>query len=317
MVNSAVFFFHKDLENVENIISIIKPDLVIDFNLYHQADLHILGQGTHKGYLSYYIDAFSGIKKKIKGFEFKLPKHKNKILAQEKIFQSAYDYFWANSYQTGKMAQEGGVLPERIKVHHEPVDSVKFNLNTTRKYRNELREMWGLQKDDVAFLFVAHNIKLKNLKLLLNIFSKINNSKAKLVIVGKRCPKRKTENVIYAGTSDRMERVYAAGDALLHPTFFDSCANVVLEAMSSSRPVIVSNTAGVNECVRDSKDGWVLSVRGKNYEQYWVEKINLLTNDNELRYRMGLSARQTAEKHKFNDFIDWFEAYIYEIKKRT
>ena len=309
-------FFHKKLENVESVINTIKPDIVIDFNLYHQADLHVLGQGTHKGYLSYYIDAFDGIIKTIKQLEFKFSKHKRKIRKQESFLKNPKAFFWANSYQTEKMAIEGGVSPDRIRVHHEPVDLTKFNLNATLKYREELRGVWGLQQNDIAFLYVAHNIKLKNLKLLLKVFSKINNNKAKLVIVGKRCPKRKPENVIYAGTFEKMEKVYAAGDVLLHPTFFDSCANVVLEAMSSSRPVIVSNTAGVNECVRDNKDGWVLPVRGKGYEQNWIEKINMLIDNNKLRNDMGCTARQTAEKHTFNEFICWFEEYLYKILSR-
>ena len=305
-------YIHHNLSDADLVIKKIEPDLVIDWGFFRKADLHIMGQGTHRGYLSYYIDAFHGIKRIIKQLEFKRNKHQKKILTQEKLLQNKNAFVWANSEQTQNMAIAGGGKPQNVKFYHETVDYNKFDIEKTGVYREEIREKWGLNKDDVAFLFVAHNIRLKNLKLLIKIFKKLKNNNAKLIVIGKRCIKKRPDFMVYAGTSSKMEQIYAAGDVLLHPTFFDSCANVVLEAMSSSLPVIVSNTAGVNEIVRDKKDGWVLPVRGAENEVLWLEKINELMNK-EIRKAMGISARETAKTRDFKSFIDWLENYLINI----
>ena len=305
-------YIHHSLGDADAVIKKITPDLVIDWGFFKKADLHVMGQGTHRGYLSHYIDAFHGALRIIKQLDFKRKKHQNKIRKQEEFLHNQDAFFWANSKQTQAMAVDGGAAVKKVKFYHETVNFEKFDIEKTKVYRQDIRKKWGLKETDIAFLFVAHNLKLKNLSLLLKIFRRLESKKAKLVVVGKRCIKKRPDFLIYAGMSSEMEKIYAAGDVLLHPTFFDSCANVVLEAMSSSLPVVVSNTAGINEVIRDKKDGWVLPVRGINTESLWTEKINELMNA-ETRKSMGRSARETAETRNFESFIRWFDDYLETI----
>ena len=258
-----------------------------------------------------YIDAFSGIMRKIKVVDFKRPKHQDKIREQEKMLRNRNAFIMTNSEQSSEMAIAGGANRRRVKTYHQTVDLSHFDKIRIAKYRNEMREKFGIAETDVLFLYVAHNLKLKNIALLETLFESMNGP-AKLLVVGKRKPDEMNKNMIYAGAQSDMAKIYAAGDALLHPTFFDSCANVVLEAMSCSMPVIVSDTAGINEIVRDTKDGWVLSVRDDGHTDKWRKQITELL-DADTRAAMGASARETAETRDFKSFVDWFENYLDEI----
>ena len=161
-------FIHHNLSDADAVINKIKPDLIIDWGFFRKADLHIMGQGTHRGYLSYYIDAFHGVLRIIKKLEFKRKKHQNKILKQEKLLRNKNAFYWANSQQTRDMAISGGAVAKNVRFYHETVDFERFDIEKTKKYRQAVRREWGLKDDDVAFLFVAHNLKLKNLNLLLH-----------------------------------------------------------------------------------------------------------------------------------------------------
>ena len=52
---------------------------------------------------------------------------------------------------------------------------------------------------------------------------------------------KKNKQIHFVGVCKKMDDLYAAVNALIHPTLIDTYAMVVLEAMSHAVPVIVSN----------------------------------------------------------------------------
>jgi UDP-glucose:(heptosyl)LPS alpha-1,3-glucosyltransferase len=53
--------------------------------------------------------------------------------------------------------------------------------------------------------------------------------------------------VRFAGYHADMREVYCASDFLVHPTFYDPCSNVVLEALLCGLPVVTSRHNGAAE----------------------------------------------------------------------
>ena len=51
------------------------------------------------------------------------------------------------------------------------------------------------------------------------------------------------------------QRAYAAADVLILPTFYEPCANVVLEAMAAGVPVVASRVEGVPEAIEHGRNG--------------------------------------------------------------
>jgi len=71
----------------------------------------------------------------------------------------------------------------------------------------------------------------------------------------------------------------------------------ILEAMSSSRPVVCTNAGGNAELVRDGLNGHVVPMRDP---AVLAEKINSLLDDPEKMRSMGRAGRRRAE-----DEFDW------------
>ena len=303
---------HPGLNRISETQAAVRPDLTIDWGFIHPADIHRMGAGTHAGYLDYYLDAFSGPARWWRRLERWAPRHQRVIRRQRQLLARPAARFMANSHLTANLAIEGGAAADRVTVCHQHVSLEEFNPAKAEATRTVLRAEWGLADEAVAFLFVAHNLRLKNLELLRQVFGKLNLPNAKLVVVGKRQPSWEAPWLIFAGEAREMAAVYGAGDALLHPTYFDSCANVVLEAMACARPVLVSNTAGINELLPGEQ---VLAVRGEKsaVESSWRKAVHILATDVLPRRQHGEAALKLAEARNYQCFLDWFEAYLESV----
>jgi glycosyltransferase involved in cell wall biosynthesis len=95
----------------------------------------------------------------------------------------------------------------------------------------------------------------------------------------------------WAGALPDVAAGYAAADALVHPTIYDSFGLAVAEAMAAGLPVLVSPHAGIAELVRDGTNGLV--ARGP--EETRAALARLLA-DRSLPARLGAEARRTAER---------------------
>jgi glycosyltransferase involved in cell wall biosynthesis len=163
----------------------------------------------------------------------------------------------------------------------------------------------------VVVLFVGHNLLLKNFSLMRRVFRRLadKHSRLKLVIIGKRRPRSMPPWSLYVGEQADMASWYQAADCVAHPTFYDSCANVVLEGMSSDLPVVASDVCGANELIEDGVSGFVLPVvgSGEEIERRWFTRLEAIGADADLRRRIGTAARSAMLKNDFGDYVTRFE----------
>jgi glycosyltransferase involved in cell wall biosynthesis len=99
-------------------------------------------------------------------------------------------------------------------------------------------------------------------------------------------------------TGDRLSREYASADIFLFPSETDTFGNVVLEAMSSGLPALVSDRMGPAEIVRHGDTGLIAS----SEEQFLAHLDRLAGNPGE-RQAMGLRARKYAESRDWNSIL--------------
>lgn len=90
-----------------------------------------------------------------------------------------------------------------------------------------------------------------------------------------------------------LARLYAAADIFAFPSRIEESANVVLEALASGLPVLVTREGGMGRVVADGETGIILS--GSAVEP-WCAAIGMLAGDAERRRRMGRAARRYAER---------------------
>jgi len=171
-----------------------------------------------------------------------------------------------------------------------------------------------VESDGVNVLYVGRVSVEKNLDILTNIFR--DRHDARLTIVGdgpylnemkKKCP-----SAIFTGFLDGedLSREYASSDIFVFPSTTDTFGNVVLEAMSSGLPVIVTNKMGPKELVAEGENGFI-AVDDSDFER----KLDVLIGDQTVRKKIGANARKYALTRSWDDVFSRLYTYYEEFSK--
>lgn len=160
-----------------------------------------------------------------------------------------------------------GINPESIRVIHSAVDPQRFAADDRLKRRHDERDRWDVSPEDTVGLFVAMNYRLKGLAPLLKALARVREKHARLVVVGHSRVTRYQwlaerlglgDRVLFLGHQADPRDCYFAADYLVHPTFYDPCSLVALEALACGLPVITSRFNGASELLTPPLDGVVI-----------------------------------------------------------
>jgi UDP-glucose:(heptosyl)LPS alpha-1,3-glucosyltransferase len=161
-----------------------------------------------------------------------------------------------------------GVNPEEIRVVHSAIDPGRFQEDDRPRRRLEWRQRWRIGPEEIVALFVAMNYRLKGLDPLLEAVRRLPAGPPfRLLVVGnphahhyERQARRLgiADRVCFAGYYSDTRNCYFAADFLVHPTFYDPCSLVVLEARACGLPVITSRHNGASELLSPPQDGYVI-----------------------------------------------------------
>ncbi len=158
---------------------------------------------------------------------------------------------------------------ERLHVIYNGVDLERFHPERLAARRAAARQAFSLPDNALVFALVAHNFKLKGVAELIRAAALLNATEQAfcVVIAGKASPRRYREMARKQGCHDRIrftgpleavEDLYAAADVYVHPTWYDPCSLVVLEALAAGLPVITTRCNGASEIMTDGQDGFLL-----------------------------------------------------------
>ncbi|HWX56473.1 MAG TPA: glycosyltransferase [Verrucomicrobiae bacterium] len=98
---------------------------------------------------------------------------------------------------------------------------------------------------------------------------------------------------------DDLSRAYANMDIFAFPSRTDTFGNVVLEALASGVPAVVTNGGGPKFIVRDGETGFVTATSFS-----FAQAVAQLTVDKEMRSRMGAAARVHAFSASWDSVFD-------------
>ncbi len=211
-----------------------------------------------------------------------------------------------------------GVDPRSIRVVYNGVDTRRFSPATCRSYRDQVRRRLQVDQGDILLLLVAHNHWLKGLPALIHSLAALRRLGAplKLAVVGGRREGRSAglcrrlgveDDTRFTGTVPDALPYYAAADIYVHPTHYDPCSLVVLEAWACGLPVITSRFNGCAELMTNGKEGYVLH-DPSDVRELESRLVPLL--DREERIRQGRCARRLAEAHSANrNFREILDVY--------
>lgn len=286
--------------------------IIISFDRILYQDIYRAGDGCHREWL----EQKKRVESPFQSFLTKInPFHVVILYLEKRIYQgSGCSRIIANSFK-GKedIIRHYNTPEDKITVIYNGADSDRFKPSNRDAYRERLRKSYGINDSDIVILFVGSGFRRKGLEYLLKGVSRLRTqdspnslcetgqAKLKILVVGKgdydyyEKMAEKLEigqDIIFAGTTERVEEFYASSDIFILPTIYDPFSNACLEAMASGLPVITTKDNGASEIIEDGRDGFILDDPSDPVEM--SSKIKLLM-DGDFRETVGKEARKKAE----------------------
>ncbi len=188
--------------------------------------------------------------------------------------------------------------------------------------RRELRELFGIDDDVVAILFVGRLHPYKGPVTLLHAFNTLAKARQNLrllfvgdgplsIVVQTRVRELGLDNSVIRWrrvSSSLLQSIYSASDILCLPSTNEAFGYVLLEAMDHSLPTLVSASGAPPEIVGDAG----LTFRTGD-EIDLVNKLLRLIDDPRLRQRLGTKARERVRTHFSMDSM--VERYVSAYEK--
>jgi len=214
------------------------------------------------------------------------------------------------------------VDPSRMRVLHPGVDLARFSSPDREACRREVRGRYGIGPSEIVILFVGMNFEVKGLDAMLRAVARAKelrpDAALRLLVVGRGNEGKYrslgsslgiADLVVFAGEhAEGVEAFYLASDLFMMLSAFDTFGMVVLEAMASRLPVIVSTNVGAKDLVEEGANGFVLPDRLD--ADAAAGKIVLLL-DAQRRAAMGEVGHRTALQHGWDRLAEEV-AGVYE-----
>ena len=148
-------------------------------------------------------------------------------------------------------------------VIYHGVDLATFSPATRGQFRRKKRRELGIADDEMVFLFVG-NLR-KGARHCIRALAQLKSGVFLLVSPSPPEPYRRLADQLgcggrakFTGASDRIAEAYAAADAFIFPTPYDSFGLVITEAMACGLPVITTREAGASELICHGENGLLL-----------------------------------------------------------
>lgn len=236
----------------------------------------------------------------------KIPYEREVILKKKREIELA-DYFLVPSEVVKKSLIELNIPENKI---------FKIPYGTDLKVFSPKKEYKKGKK--LKIIFVGNISFCKGIEILLKAMDELKNKiEFELNIVG---GKGGAERILkrYEGICryysflphEELKRLYKENDIFIFPSFLEGFAQVVLEAMVSGLPVIVSDRAGSNDVVRNGIDGFIIPAGDVNALK---EKILYFYNNIDKIEEMGKSAAEQARKYTWERYRENVRKVIKQI----
>jgi glycosyltransferase involved in cell wall biosynthesis len=170
---------------------------------------------------------------------------------------------------------------------------------------------------------VGRLIAQKGFDLLIKAFKLISeeNPDWNLLIVGEGQDKDYLLELIYANSltsritigqpEKNIQEFLIESSIFALPSRYEGFGLVLTEAMECGVPSVAFNCeCGPSEILNHGQDGFL--VENGNIEMF-AEKLNILMNDNELRHKMGLTAKQNVRRFYVEPVMDAWKSLFSDV----
>ncbi len=207
-----------------------------------------------------------------------------------------------SAYTKGLLVSRYGLGMKRIEIVPTGVDTEAFN--PSHKDDSHWKK-YGVDREKIL-LYVGRVSKEKNLHLLAEAYERIRAQyrSCRLAIVGDGPYEEELKKVLWDGViftgclkGRELSAAYASSYLLIFPSETDSFGCVVMEALASGIPAIVSNIGGPSEVVIHNYNGYI--VRTDTLDSI-VKAVLFLLNHPSERDRLSINARKSVEEKSWH-----------------
>jgi len=191
------------------------------------------------------------------------------------------------------------------------------------KYRDiKIWQKYEIPTEATKALYVGRVTKEKNFPLLVELwqsyYEKSEDKNIYLIVVG-----GDINPLLFAShhikslgvqQGEELSKIYASSDIFLFPSTTDTLGQVVMEAISSGLPVVVSDQGGPKTLIGESKKaGYAISVSDKDA---WIETIARLMGDEKLRRELAQNGETLAAQMSIEQsFENFWQKHEESVKK--
>jgi D-inositol-3-phosphate glycosyltransferase len=231
-----------------------------------------------------------------------------RIAEESRIVASADRIVAANVVERAHLVWYYGAAAEGISVIPCGVDTELFQ-PMSQAAAKDLLEL----PPEPALLYVGRLQPIKGLETLLDAMARIGGA-ARLYIVGGDSDEpsgthaaRLRSRVAALGLDGRVRFLgpqpqrrlryfYAAAEATVMPSYYESFGMVALEAMACGSPVVASRVGGLTTTVKDGVTGYLVP---EGDAGALSDRLELLLHDPQTRARLGREASRWAADHRW------------------
>jgi len=302
------------------IITKYRCDLVVSFGRMLQADVVRCGGGSHRGFLEH-VGREGGTRRRL--WQTLSVYHRSVLAIEKRQFQTGrFKKIIAVSQAVKHDLMDRYAVPqERIVVLFNGVDHRRFHPSRCQQVRNIVRERWRIPLTAPLVLFVGNGFQRKGLDRLISVWNAPGLKETYLLVVGedarlnwymRQAQAAGGERIIFAGRQEDVENYFAAADLLALPSVQEAFGNVVLEALASGLPVLVSRSAGASE-VLDGKLAHGIVDRPEDPTELERSLRKLLERSRDPT--VVSEARRLGERYSWQNHFREFAALLLEVNE--
>jgi 1,4-alpha-glucan branching enzyme len=243
---------------------------------------------------------------------------------EERMMNRAQRLIAVSVFTRRELLQYYGTNPNKIRVIHNGVDTVKFQpAADKRRVKQEL----GFNPDEPAILSVGRLYARKGLFTLIESIPAVvkrfphtkfiisgkgqSNEMAKLVAHAERLGVR--GNMIFTGyyPDKKLPKLFQAADVFAFSTFYEHHPFAVLEAMATGLPVVTTNVGGIPETITDGKNGFMC--QPFNAKQFSSRILYLLEHPAAAEEMANLARKTMVEQYAWNIVVKHAMAVYKEV----
>jgi UDP-glucose:(heptosyl)LPS alpha-1,3-glucosyltransferase len=292
-------------------------DLLVGFGRLAAQDVLRCGGGTHRSFLARMAAEESAARRLWHRWS---PYHRAVLALEARQFRpAAYRKIVAVSREVKReIVSLYGVPEEKIAVIYNGVDAARFHPRRRATSRRALRARLGIPDHAPLLLFVGNGFRRKGLDRLLAAWRGRAMEGLYLLVVGEDQNEKRyreaagriaRDSIRFAGRQDGVEDFYAAADLLVLPALQEAFGNVVLEALASGLPVVVSAAVGAAELLEGELREGIVG-RPDDPEELRAA-IGRMLEPARLEALRG-RAREIGEKHTWDAHFDRLEQVLRE-----